>query len=64
MIMEYKILERDAKLGDYNAREGADTTKEELFERKFQMKFWRSILFDDLTKSSDFMIKNHLYPFD
>lgn len=30
--MEYKILERDAKLGDYNAREGADTTKEELFE--------------------------------
>ena len=33
--MEYKILERDAELGDYNAREGADTTKEELFERKF-----------------------------
>ena len=33
--MEYKILERDAKFGDYNEREGADTTKEELLERKF-----------------------------
>lgn len=33
--MEYKILERDAKFGDYNAREGADTTKEALLERKF-----------------------------